>query len=190
MKNEAIFLDGIVAIKLNDEHWALVDADDYTLVAPYKWYAVQDGHNIYAATNIRKGNKYTNKRMHRLILDAKKGEIVDHINRDGTDNRRQNLRIVNRAQNRMNASKYSNGASNYKGVTFDKRYNKYRAQIKTNGKSKHIGYYDTEEEAALAYNRAAQELFDEYAYLNEIKTTKQDQYGNFKSLQSSGRKCA
>ena len=59
-----------------------------------------------------------------------------------------------------------------------------------NGKTIYLGYYDTEEEAVLAYNRAAQELFDEYAYLNEIKTTKQDQYGNFKSLQSSGRKCA
>ena len=125
MKNEAIFLDGIVAIKLNDEHWALVDAGDYHLVAPYKWYAVQDYHNIYAATNIRKGNKYTNKRMHRLILNAKKGEIVDHINRDGLDNRRQNLRIVNFAQNRMNARKIAKGTSIYKGVYFTKQRNKY-----------------------------------------------------------------
>ena len=190
MKNEAIFLDGIVAIKLNDEHWALVDTDDYHLVAPYKWYAVRDGHNIYAATNIRKGSKYINKRMHRLILDTKKGEIVDHINRDGTDNRRHNLRIVNRAQNRMNAGKHSKALSNYKGVTFDRRYNKYRAQIKANGKSRHIGYYDTEEKAAQAYNRAAQKFFGEYAYLNEIEDVTRNQYGNFKSLQSSGRKCA
>ena len=111
MKNKTIFLDGIVPIKLNEENWALVEEADYPLVASHKWYAVKDGHHTYAATNIKNGDGYFNKRMHLLLLEAKKGEIVDHINRDGLDNRRQNLRIVNRAQNRMNAGKYAKGTS-------------------------------------------------------------------------------
>lgn len=190
MKNEAIFLDGIVAIKLNNNYWTLIDESDYPLIAQFKWYAVKDGHNVYAATNIKIGDSYTNQRMHRLILDAKQGQIVDHINKDGLDNRRENLRLVDNAQNRMNASKYTQGTSQYKGVSYDKRYNKYRAQIKIKKKSKHLGYFDTEEEAALAYNRAALKFFGKYACLNEIEQFESNQYGNFKLLQSSGRKCA
>ena len=190
MKNKTIFLDGIVPIKLNEENWALVEEADYPLVASHKWYAVKDGHHTYAATNIKNVNRHVKVRMHRLFLDAKKGELVDHINRDGLDNRRQNLRIVNHAQNRMNACKYAKGTSKYKGVSFDKKHNKYKAQIKIEKKNKHLGYFDTEEEAALAYNRAALKFFGEHASLNEIELFDQNQYGNFKSLQSSGRKCA
>lgn len=109
-------------------------------------------------------------RLHRLIMQPKVHEVVDHINGNALDNRKQNLRITTQRGNNKNAAKRRNAkTSKYKGVHFSKVYkNKpWIAQIQVDGKKQGLGYYVTEREAAEAYNRAAIQFFGEYAKLNE-----------------------
>ena len=104
-------------------------------------------------------------RLHRFILNAPEGVVVDHINRDKSDNRRENLRLCTQAENVMNSKRVS-GASKYKGVQFSKKYSKWTAYITFSGRGKQIGTYMDEVEAAKAYDKKALELFGEFAYLN------------------------
>jgi hypothetical protein len=105
--------------------------------------------------------------MHRQILDAAEGKFVDHINHNGLDNRRANLRIVTKEQNNWNKRKYfGNYSSRYKGVSRPKNCGKWRAKIFYKGKGIFMGYFDDEESAAKAYDAKARELFGEYAALN------------------------
>lgn len=103
--------------------------------------------------------------LHRFILDAPKDMVVDHISRDISDNRRENLRICNHRENLLN-SKSERGISSYKGVQFNKRHNKWTASITFMGKTFRIGTFTDEIEAAKAYDKKAKELFGEFAYLN------------------------
>ena len=91
---------------------------------------------------------------------------IDHINNQRDDNRIENLRDVIQSQNSMNATIQSGRTSQYKGVSWHKKTNKWRTQITINGKCKHLGYFVSEEEAARAYDRAALELYGIYANLN------------------------
>lgn len=107
--------------------------------------------------------------IHRVILEdmlerpLKEGEFVDHINGDGLDNRRCNLRLANHAQNIANQRKQQRvTSSQYKGVTKMKN-EKWKAQIRANNKLIYLGYFDTEHEAHLAYVKASRELFGEFA---------------------------
>lgn len=103
--------------------------------------------------------------LHRFILDVPNGMVVDHINRDKSDNRRENLRVCTQAENVRN-SKRTSGLSKYKGVQLNKKYNKWTATINFLGVKKQIGTYIDEIEAAKAYDKKALELFGEFAYLN------------------------
>lgn len=105
--------------------------------------------------------------LHRLIMNAKKGEIVDHINRNTLDNRKENLRICSNMQNTWNAGSRK-GLSKYKGVTYIRRSNKWGASIGCNGKRISLGHFELERDAALAYNAKAVELFGEFACLNVV----------------------
>lgn len=104
--------------------------------------------------------------LHRLILGAQKGFFVDHINGDGLDNRRVNLRICSLAENNKNLSKYTGEkiTSKYKGVSLLPN-GKWRCRVQ----GEHVGNFDTEELAALAYNERALKLFGDFAKLNEVK---------------------
>ena len=95
---------------------------------------------------------------------------VDHINHDKLDNRRENLRLCTHAENMQNVPNYSRGKSKYKGVSFDdrKRVKKWRALIVFEKKQIYLGMHLTEEDAAIAYNEKATELFGEFACLNII----------------------
>lgn len=108
--------------------------------------------------------------MHRLILDAPAGRDVDHANMNGLDNRRVNLRLASHSQNAANQRKCRKKTlSRYKGIYYYRRRKRpWCAQIKVRGRNKHLGYFETEEEAALAYNRAALEHFGKFARLNQI----------------------
>jgi len=141
--------------------FALVDDEDFEKLNQYKWHVYKIGY-IYA----RVSKKYTY--MHRLIMDARKGMEVDHINHDKLDNQKSNLRICTRQQNEHNQKPQKNGSSQYKGVCFHKSRNKWQAMIRFNGIKQYIGCYPTEAEAAHAYNLKATELFGEFAFLNEI----------------------
>ena len=93
---------------------------------------------------------------------------VDHINRDGLDNRRHNLRFCTNAQNN-HCAPYGKGTSKYKGVSWQKKSKRWIVSIKHNGKVLSLGRFNGEDEAALAYNKKAQALWGEFAYINKTK---------------------
>ena len=108
-------------------------------------------------------------RLHRLILNAPDCYDVDHINGNTMDNRKCNLQLVTEQQNAAKGKLYSANKSGYRGVTWHMAGSKWRTQITVNGRSIHLGIYDTKEEAALAYNEAALKHFGNFASLNIIK---------------------
>lgn len=101
--------------------------------------------------------------MHRLIMNAQKGEQVDHINHDTLDNRKSELRFCSYAQNQYNQGRRSNNTSGCKGVSLHKPSGKWQAQIALNGKTIHLGLFATKEEAYTAYCNAALELHGEFS---------------------------
>lgn len=152
-------------IKLNNNHYVFIDNEDYSLVSGYRWHLIHPKRKCsYAGTLI--GKKVI--LMHRLILNAKKGQLVDHVNHNGLDNRRKNIRLCNPKQNCMNRSKRGkDNGTIYKGIY--KGYKCWRACIRIHGKTIHLGSHQTPEKAALAYNSKAKKLFGKFAYINIIK---------------------
>jgi len=108
------------------------------------------------------------KAAHRLVMGLQKGDgfEVDHINHNGLDNRRSNLRVCSKKQNQLNRRPDSGSTSEFKGVHWSKTRNKWYARIHLNGNDKHIGVFISEIDAARAYDRYAAEHFGEFAYLN------------------------
>jgi len=106
--------------------------------------------------------------MHREILNPPDHLLVDHINRNGLDNRKANLRPATRSQNSMNKPfiKTTPSSSKYRGVSWSKSQKKWNVQIGLNGKHKFIGYFHDEIQAAKAYDRAAKLYHKEFAVLN------------------------
>jgi len=158
--------DSMAQIKLTQGKYTLVDDDLYGWLNRWKWYALKGNSTYYARRNVCKDGKRETIRMHRLILGARTGEIVDHQNLNGLDNRRCNIRLCTKAQNKQNSRPVKKSKSRYKGVTWHKNLNKWMASIMLYYRSIHIGYYKTEVEAAKAYDAKAKKLFGEYAYLN------------------------
>jgi hypothetical protein len=100
-------------------------------------------------------------------MNAKKGEVIDHIDREGLNNCKYNLRSATPAQNRLNNCRgFNSPTSKYKGVFFDKKRGKYRAVLSVDGKKKHLGYFDNEIDAARAYDTAAELHRGKFAALN------------------------
>lgn len=161
-------------ILLNNGEKTKVDDDDYKKYCGFKWTASKDKSGDYRPVRrINLGYKKSKLiQLHRMIIGAKRGQIVDHINRDTLDNRKCNLRLCNKSQNGMNRPANKNSESGIKGVSWSKRDKRWVAKInkRIDGKYKqiYIGNYFTKEEAAIAYNIKAIELFGEFAYLNKI----------------------
>ncbi len=150
-------------IPLTQGYVAIVDDADYEALIKWSWFYSAG----YAA---RKSSRLLGEPrliyMHREIMQAPPGMEVDHIRTGGTlDNRRENLRICTTAQNQYNR-KLQSHSSAFKGVHWQKQKEKWCAQIKFNGHSMHIGYFDDPERAALAYDEKARELFGEFARTN------------------------
>jgi hypothetical protein len=155
-------------IPLNGKHgkgkFALVDDEDYEELMQYRWFVSTKG---YVKRGKVLNGKYKDVSLHRFILQAKKGLVIDHINHNKLDNQKANLRQCTNAENMSNMISQT-GISKFKGVSFDKKLNKWRAQICFNYKQKNLGSFDTELEAAQAYNTKALELFGEFAHINKI----------------------
>jgi len=142
-------------------HVISIDTADVALVSGYTWCIEGTG---YAMSRSRGPGV----KMHRLILNAPKGVCVDHINGDPLDNRRANLRLCRKQQNEFNTKIRTDNSSGYRGVCFAKKRNMFRAYITRDGRQRHLGYFKTPEEAAIAYNGAARIVFGEFARLNKI----------------------
>jgi RimJ/RimL family protein N-acetyltransferase len=155
-------------IPLTQGKVALVDDEDYERVmAAGPWHATQMSNTYYAFhSTYDEHHRRGSLLMHRLLTDAPPGQGVDHINGNGLDNRRTNLRLATKAQNGINRPLPPNGSpsSQYKGVAWFKRDQCWRARIGKN--SLHIGYYSSEEEAARAYDEKAKEIYGDFAWLN------------------------
>jgi hypothetical protein len=161
-------------IELTQGKVALVDDADWLMVNQHEWRARRSKHERtwYALANGHpKDGRRTTIYMHRLITGALPAIHVDHINGNGLDNRRANLRLCEPAANGRNRRKNRNGSSQFKGVNRRKDMGRWRASIGVNGKRLHLGTFGTEDEAASAYDRAAVEHFGDFARLNSQKET-------------------
>lgn len=157
----------------------LVDEEDFELVSKYSW-VLEKGRTTFYAIYSRKftsGDRIT-IRMHQLILNikpetnGKRSIKTDHINHNGLDNRRSNIRVCTNSQNGANSRKArTNKLTPYKGVTI-KRYKggkfRYCARIRVNDNLIHLGNFIDPKVAALKYNEAAKKYFGEYSYINEV----------------------
>jgi hypothetical protein len=148
-------------IKLHSGNITIVDDEDYERFSSAKCYETKKG---YAYTN-KGGFRY----LHRDILDAHKGVYVDHINGNRLDNRKSNLRIVTARQNQYNKRKTTKETSSkYKGVCWIEKAKGWLAVIRVEGKRTNLGYFETEEAAAIAYNEKAKEFQGEFALFNDV----------------------
>lgn len=148
-----------IEIPLTQGKSAIIDAKDYLLIAKYKWRAVLYHNKWWYATTGRR-----NLCMHNVIMNS---TMVDHINHNGLDNRRSNLRLATYKQNAANSRLSSNNTSGYKGVSLRKDIGKYSAKIRVDGKLLHLGYFQKPEEAAEVYDKAAILHFGEFARTNK-----------------------
>lgn len=158
-------------IQLTQGKVAIVDDSDFEWLSRFKWRALtckDNPHCCYAITGDyvkEKGQKAM--LMHRIILGAHAGVEVDHINNNGLDNRRINLRICSHAENIRNQS-VQNGkkSSKYRGVSLHKATGSWTAQIQMRKTKYHLGYFKSESDAAVSYDKKAKQIFGQFAKTN------------------------
>jgi hypothetical protein len=158
----------MITIPLTQGQVAVIDDEDAERVLAYKWSATwcKRGRRWYAVRSVGPENSRGSIRMHRFILDAPPNQKVDHINQDGLDNRRSNLRFATNSQNGCNRKATRISSTGLKGVWPNRITGRFGARIQHLGVRRHLGYYDTAEAAARAYDEAARRLHGEFACLN------------------------
>lgn len=147
-------------VALSNGQTAQVDDEDFDRVSGYKWYAVKYGNYWYAIAKISGKNVL----MHRLLMDPPSDKVIDHINHDGLDNRKINLRVCTISENRRNSKTPATNTTGHRGVTFDKgRKSPWHARIFVNGKNLYLGRFATAREASKAYQEASIKHYKEFA---------------------------
>lgn len=149
--------------------FAVVDNNDYLAYGHLNWQFLTVGIHKKSTYAVRRSNKKTFY-LHRLIMKAQKGQVIDHIDGNGLNNQKSNLRFCTQSQNEWNRVGWTNNkSSKYKGVRWHKKDKKWYAQIGHKGKWIHIGSYDNEKEASKAYIKKAKQLQKEF-YKLDIKS--------------------
>ena len=154
-----------VDVHLTRGYFAIVDEADAERVLAYKWHARPDGQTVYAGRNVRlpDGRRAT-QLLHGYLTGYAR---TDHINGDGLDNRRNNLRKSTAVENGWNRRPNRGSHLGLKGVSWHGRTGKWQAQIRVgDGRRLYLGLYATAEEAGLAYDAAARKVHGEFARLN------------------------
>lgn len=156
-----------IEIQLTRGMVAIIDAADLEVVSGYKWYSHWSRRKFYAATDARFGARKCGRRiiyMHRLIMGLPDSRVhTDHIDGDGLNNRRSNLRLCTIGENNQNQGILARNTSGYKGVSWNTSTKKWLAQISCDGKNRYIGVFSSKEEAHAAYCGAASKLHGEFA---------------------------
>jgi len=162
-------------IKLTQGKYTLVDDEEFDKLNQYKWHAEKAPYTYYAVRSVGSHAARKRIRMSRFIMNAPEKMYVDHINHDGLDNRKENLRICTHAENSRNKKSHIDGSSEYLGVSHRRYFKKngnyserWVTEIMFCNKRIYIGRYRNEIDAALSYNQKAVELFGEFANLNEL----------------------
>ncbi len=171
---------GVKEIRLTQGQVAIVSDDWFEYLNQYKWFAhwTDASKTFYAWRNRHKseGRPVTIIQMHRVILNAPKGVMVDHSDHNGLHNWIPNIRLAphggNRANSRLSKTRTSSGL---KGVYWEPRRNLWIARIGINGKTKYLNGFENKMDASNAYNEAALLYFGEFAYLNPIKSLSLDE---------------
>lgn len=151
-------------IQLTQGKFTIVDDEDYIELNKYNWCVSKGRNTLYAVR--RCSNKVI--RIHRILLDCPENNMVDHINGNGLDNRKENLRICNKSQNNGNSKLRVDNTSGFKGVFYHKSTKKWTSQIKINGKRKYLGLFTDKLEAKEAYEKEAKKHLSEF-YSEGIK---------------------
>ena len=132
----------------------LIDPDDYEKIKDESFCLTLKGY-VYSGKH---------KLLHRILMEAPDGMDVDHINGDKLDNQKSNLRICTHQENMMNQGKQKNNTSGFKGVSFDKQRQKFKAHINIYGKKKHLGYFEKAEDAHEAYKKGCVKYHGDFAH--------------------------
>jgi hypothetical protein len=162
MKDRSIRVEGDVAyVPLTKGYEAIIDAADVCLVGRHLWYAkTKPGKTVYAVRSSRTGRRTI--QLHRIIMGEPEGLEVDHRDGNGLNNRRVNLRIATRAQNGKNQRTPRNNVSGFKGVYWDSRKSRWRAQITADGRTYRLGLHRNLEAAVAAYAEASKTFHGEF----------------------------
>lgn len=142
-----------------------VDNEDFDRISIFKWCAIKTKHTFYATGKFNLGDGYKTYLMHRMILGVTDPKIeVDHEDHNGLNNQKSNIRKATKAQNQRNRK--PSGLSKYLGVTWHSPTKKWKARIRVNGVEKYLGLFESDEDAAKAYDKEAVRLYGKFANPN------------------------
>jgi len=164
MSARTIRIEGDIAyVPLTKGHVAVIDAADVPQVEKFLWCAHVCRHAVYALRGYEVKGKTKLVMMHRELIGAPHGRLVDHVDGNGLNNRRANLRLASNSENTRNSKKRIDNKSGYKGVCWDELQRKWRASIRLNGRQTYLGLYASPQEAHNAYREAATREYGEFA---------------------------
>lgn len=168
---EVTIKDNLAYISLTKDYVSILNVEDLYLVSDFNWRAEiafksnGEVRTVYAVRKPKVSETYDSTvRMHRIIVNCPVNFQVDHINGNGLDNRRENLRVVTDSQNTQNQRIKSSNKSGYKGVFWHKQRNKWVAQIGIENRQIYLGSFSNIEEAVLEYEKASEKLHKEYKH--------------------------